>query len=91
MQAMVERLDAEGQVVGPDERVSASQALWSYTVGSAQTTGTQQTRGALAPGMLADYVVLDADPLEVPTEQIGSISVLDTVVDGESVLSRGSA
>ena len=86
MQAMVERLDASGTVVGPDERVSIEQALWSYTVGSAQTTGLSAVKGQLRPGMVADYVVLDADVLQAQVSDIGTLSILDTVVEGCSAL-----
>ena len=84
IQSMVQRLDAEGVVVGPDERVSVDQALWSYTVGSAQVTGTAHERGQLTPGMLADYVVLERDPMAVDIEEMSQIPVLATVIGGDS-------
>ncbi len=84
IQSMVQRMDAEGQMVGPDERVSVEQALWSYTVGSAQVTGSSHERGRLQPGMLADYVVLDSDPLAVGVDEISAIGVNATVIGGIS-------
>ena len=85
IQSMVERLDRSGVIVGADERVTIEQALWTYTVGSAQVTGTAHERGTLAPGMLADYVVLADDPVRVATEDISSIDVVATVIAGNSV------
>ena len=85
MQSMVQRIDAEGVVVAPEERVSVEQALWSYTVGSAQVTGQADSKGSLVPGMLADFVVLGDDPLETPVEQIAQIPVLATAVAGQAV------
>jgi predicted amidohydrolase YtcJ len=87
MQAMVERVDSEGVIVGRDERVSIYDALWTYTVGSAQTTGSSGSKGMLAPGMWADYVVLGSDPVETPTENLSQIQVRQTVVGGESIFS----
>lgn len=87
MQAMIERTDASGAVVGPDERVSIEQALWSYTVGSAQTTGQSAVKGQLREGMVADYVVLESDLLHESASDINEIPILDTVVAGESVFS----
>ena len=85
IQSMVQRIDAEGVVVAPEERVSVEQALWSYTVGSAQVTGQADSKGSLVPGMLADFVVLGRDPLETPVEEIAQIPVLATVVAGQAV------
>ena len=85
IQSMVERLDSEGVVVGPDERVSIEQALWSYTVGSAHATGSAGSRGMLAAGMLADYVVLAADPVATPVEELSTIGISGTVVGGTRV------
>lgn len=82
MQAMAERRAADGLVVGEGERVSIEQALWSYTVGSAQTTGMASIKGTLMPGMLADFVVLDRDPLNSPIDEIGDITVTHTAVGG---------
>jgi len=85
IQSMVLRLDSEGVVVGPDERVTIEQALWSYTVGSAQATGSAHSRGMLAPGMHADYVVLARDPLDTPVEELSAIGISGTVVGGQRV------
>lgn len=88
IQSMVRREDQGGVVVGPDERVSVDQALWTYTVGSARATGTSRDRGMLQPGMLADFVELSADPREVAQEEISRIEVVRTWVDGVSVYSH---
>jgi len=85
IQSMVQRIDAEGVVVGEHERVSVEQALWSYTVGSAQATGSADFKGMLARGMLADYVVLAKDPLATAVEELSAISISGTVVGGQRV------
>lgn len=85
IQSMVLRLDAEGVIVGPDERVSVATALWTYTVGSAQVTGTDQRRGQLVPGMLADCVVLGADPLATSPDRLSEITIRATIIDGQVV------
>lgn len=83
MQSFVERLTPSGFVYGPDERLTAAEALTAYTTGSAAVTGTAASRGRLAPGHLADLVILDADPTEVPSHQIGAVQVVATMVGGE--------
>jgi predicted amidohydrolase YtcJ len=83
MQAFVERLTPSGQVYGPDERITAAQALAAYTTGSAAATGTADTKGRLAPGYLADLAILDQDPTAVEASRIGATRVLGTMVGGE--------
>ncbi|MDJ0378473.1 amidohydrolase [Cryobacterium sp. PH31-L1] len=83
VQAFVERLDAAGAVYGPDERISVAEALRAYTLGSAQTTGAGNVVGSIAPGKLADFVLLDRNPLTTPVESIAQIGVAATMMNGE--------
>jgi predicted amidohydrolase YtcJ len=85
MSSMVLRTDATGYVVAPNERVSVFEALWSYTVGSAQVTGCSDRRGSIAPGKVADWVVLDKDILTTPPESLPDIQVVETWVGGKKV------
>jgi predicted amidohydrolase YtcJ len=76
------------------ERITAEEALRCYTVGSAYAEFAEARKGALAPGMLADFVVLSQDITSVPPETIGDTVVEETVVGGKSVyrrLDRGPA
>lgn len=84
MQSAVERRTASGTVYGPDERLTAEQALHAYTVGSAAVTGWAGRKGALVPGQLADLVVLGDDPLTASTSEIGGIEVRATLVGGDA-------
>jgi predicted amidohydrolase YtcJ len=44
--------------------------------------------GRIASGYAADLVVLDADLLSVPVDEIGSVRVDETFIDGRSVYRR---
>lgn len=83
MQSFVERLTPSGEVYGPDERITAAEALAAYTTGSAAATGTAGIKGRLAPGYLADLVFLDQDPTAAEPSQISATQVLATMVGGE--------
>lgn len=83
MQSAVERVTAEGWIYGPDERLTAAEALRAYTVGSAAVTGWGDDKGKLAPGFLADFTVLSDDPTLVDSARIGTIDVLATAVGGD--------
>ncbi len=85
---LVNRETIEGAVFGPDERLTAAEALDCYTRGSAYASHDENDRGALAAGMLADFAVLDHDLLEMDPAGIKEVSVLRTVIGGETVYTR---
>ncbi|GAA3059549.1 amidohydrolase [Pseudonocardia yunnanensis] len=85
MQSMVTRTGLDGVEVGVSQRISNDAALAAYTTGSALATGEHGRVGELAPGQLADMVVLDDDPLEVAGGEIAAIQVLGTYIGGKQV------
>jgi len=80
---MVNRRTATGAAFNPAEAISPGEALRAYTSGSAYASHAENTRGMIAPGMLADLVVLSDDPAAVAPASIAGITVLATFVGGE--------
>ena len=76
------RRTAAGQVLGPGERLTAREALALYTTEAAAAMHREGEIGSLEPGKLADFTVLDANPLEAGPARIADLQVLATVVDG---------
>jgi predicted amidohydrolase YtcJ len=89
MRDAIVRRTAAGQVIGPDERLSARDALALYTTGGAYAMHRETEIGSLEPGKLADFTVLDRNPLRVDPEDIADIQVLATVVDGAPTYQAG--
>ena len=79
--AITRRTDG-GRVLGPGERLTAREALALYTTEAATAMHREDEIGSLQPGKLADFVVLDANPLQADPARITGIRVLATVVDG---------
>ena len=80
--------DAERQPPGgwhPEETVSIEQALAAYTAGAAYAGFAEGQFGRLAVGEQADFVVLDADPLETDASELRGIRVLETWIGGRRV------
>jgi len=78
----VNRRTEQGKILGGSEEcLSPLEALRLYTVNAAQATGQFHDRGSLARGKLADFVVLNASPLQ--SEEIASIQVIATYVGGQ--------
>jgi len=83
--AAVTRRAESGQQLLPEEAVSAQQALAMYTINAAYASFEENIKGSIAEGKLADMVVLSADPITSPPEQIKDIRVEMTIIDGKVV------
>jgi predicted amidohydrolase YtcJ len=82
MWVAVNRLTLSGEVLGPDERITAEQALLAYTREAAIVLGIEDQVGTLEPGKYADFVVLSENPLEVAPMKIKDIRIEATVMNG---------
>ena len=80
----------DGRLLGPAERLRARDALALYTTQAAYACHRESEIGSLEPGKLADFVVLDRNPLKTDSEQITGIGVLATVLGGTPVYQSGS-
>ena len=87
---MVNRRTASGAPFNPGEAITAQQALYAYTRGSAYASRQEHVKGSIAPGMLADLVVLSEDPTAVSPERIAEVAVLATIVDGQCRYDAGA-
>jgi predicted amidohydrolase YtcJ len=88
MYIMVTRKDPNGNVYGASEAISREQALRLYTSAAARYTFEEARKGTLEPGKLADLVVLSADYVTVPEDQIKDIKADVTIVGGKVVFQR---
>jgi predicted amidohydrolase YtcJ len=79
------RRTGDGRLLGPAERLRARDALALYTTRAAYACHREREIGSLEPGKLADFTVLDTNPLEAEPERIGGIGVLATVLGGTPV------
>lgn len=86
--AAVSREDASGEPAGgwqPQQRLTIEEALAAYTAGAAWAGFAEGRFGRLAPGERADFLVLDADPLDVDAAALRRIRVLETWIGGRKV------
>ncbi|MGH7663198.1 MAG: amidohydrolase [Gemmatimonadaceae bacterium] len=86
--AAVTRMTLGGEPDGgwfPGERVSVETALRAYTLNNAWAAGEEDIKGSIAPGKLADLVVLDRDPFAVEAAALDDLRVLLTIVEGKIV------
>ena len=88
VQCMVTRKTPDGEVIGPDERISLEDAFRVYTNHAAYASGAENIKGSLTPGRLADLVVLESDPWRTDPDSLSKIKVDLTMVGGDVVHDR---
>lgn len=72
----------------PEQKISVAEAVHAYTMGSAYASFEEGRKGSLAPGKLADLVVLSQDIFEIDPVQIQDTKVDLTVFDGQVIFER---
>ncbi|MED0671218.1 amidohydrolase [Aneurinibacillus aneurinilyticus] len=89
--AAVTRMDRDGSPEGgwyPEEKMTREEALQAFTIWAAEGSFEEKLKGSLEAGKLADFIVIDRDPMKCPEEQLKDITVLTTVVGGETVYKK---
>jgi hypothetical protein len=89
--AAITREDAKGEPFGgwqPQERVSREEALAGFTTGAAYASFAEGKVGRLAPGLWADFILVDRDPMLATPGELRGTKVLETWVAGRKVYSR---
>jgi predicted amidohydrolase YtcJ len=72
----------------PEERLTLAQAVEFYTAGSAYAEFTDDRKGRLKPGYLADFIVVSKPIFDVPPRELLATTVQITVVGGRVVYER---
>jgi predicted amidohydrolase YtcJ len=85
------RRTLEGDAVEPQEAISAVQALRMMTIDAAWAGFEEDEKGSIELGKLADFAILERNPLETAFEDIGSIDVDATLINGKFVFQRAGA
>ncbi|MCD6058917.1 MAG: Amidohydrolase 3, partial [Thermomicrobiales bacterium] len=88
LRSAVTRLTQTGQRMGPGQGVTIDEALRMFTINGAFASFEEEIKGTITPGKLADLVVLSGDPRAIPAEDLPSLSVEMTVVDGRVAYER---
>jgi predicted amidohydrolase YtcJ len=88
IQAAVTRQMRNGSPAGgwyPGQRLNVAEAVWGFTMGAALVSGREAELGSLAPGKIADLVVLDRDIFAIDPMEIADTRVTMTIFDGKIV------
>ncbi len=86
--ATTNRLTRTGKVLGGDQRISTYDALLAVTRHAAHQHFEETRKGSIEVGKIADLVVLDQDPLAVPSKNLMDLAVEMTISRGTIVFER---
>ncbi len=89
--AAITRQDESGNPKGgwfPLQRMTREEALRSWTLNGAYAAFEEKEKGSLAPGKLADFLMLSDDIMTAPPADILKTRVFMTVVGGRVVYQR---
>jgi len=86
--ATVNRVTRSGQVLGPEHRTTPLVALKAHTLWAAYQHFEEKNKGSIEVGKLADFVLLDQNPLTVDPLTIADIKVVETIKAGKTVYRR---
>lgn len=80
-----ERPGGSEDSLGKGQAITLDQAIQMFTVNSAKHMGKEDKLGRIKTGMLADLIVLDRDPYNIPVTELHKVTVLKTIIHGEVV------
>ncbi len=80
--------DDSGDSYGKGQSIYLDEVMEMYTVNAARHEGVANKLGRIDVGMLADVIVVDQDPYEVPVRDLHKTNVVMTIINGEIVFTR---
>jgi predicted amidohydrolase YtcJ len=82
IKASVTRETSNRNVISAQEAITVEQAIHAYTVGSAFAEVTEMQKGSIESGKLADFIVLDRNPLDLAVNEIETLKISATYING---------
>ena len=89
MWTSMKRETRSGKILGADQRIGAYAALQNITTGPAYQFFEEDRKGMIKNGMLADFVILDTNPLKLnDVDAIREVVVLETIKEGNTIYKK---
>lgn len=82
------RITKSGVELSREESISVRHGLKAVTVSGAYQYFEEEKKGTLEEGKMADFVIVDKNPLEIPLEEVKTIQVLETIKEGVTIYKR---
>lgn len=88
LDATVNRVTRSGKILGPDQRLTPYEGLKTLTSYAAKQYFEENKKGTLSNGKLADFVILDKNPLKIDPMDIHDIQIMESIKEGKTVYTR---
>nr|WP_319401651.1 amidohydrolase [uncultured Carboxylicivirga sp.] len=85
LDATVNRVTRSGKILGPEQRITVYEGLKTLTDWAAFQYFEEESKGTIAVGKLADFVILNENPLKIDPLEIHDIHVLESIKEGKTV------
>jgi predicted amidohydrolase YtcJ len=74
----------------PSQKISVEEALRAYTIDAAYAAFDESRLGTIEPGKLADFVVLERNLFDIPSEELNTVPIATTIVGGRVVYRKSA-
>lgn len=88
MDATVNRVTRSGKILGPDQRITPYEGLEALTSWAAYQYFEENRKGSIEVGKLADFVILDKNPLKIDPLEIHNINILESIKEGKTIYKK---
>jgi predicted amidohydrolase YtcJ len=89
MWTSMKRETRSGKILGADQRIDVYTALQNITTGPAYQFYEETRKGKIKEGLLADFVILDTNPLKVKNvDDIKNVKIIETIKEGKVVFKQ---
>jgi predicted amidohydrolase YtcJ len=88
LSATVTRVSRSGKIIGPDERVNTYIGLKALTEWSAYQHFEEDSKGTIEKGKVADFVILDKNPLKIDPMELEKLNVMATYKNGKEIYKK---
>lgn len=72
----------------PEQCIKVEQAIHAATMGSCIASFEEKNKGSLTPGKLSDIIVLDKNPFKIDPDELYSVKVVNTILNGDIIVPR---
>ena len=81
----VKRQTKNGVELNNEEKISVLEAIKGVTINAAYQYFEEDKKGSIKEGKLANFIIVDKNPLKVEIDEIKNIKVLETIKEGETL------
>jgi predicted amidohydrolase YtcJ len=88
LSSVVTRRTRSNDILGASQCIPVNVALKTITLWAAYQHFEEANRGSIEVGKLADFAIIDRNPMKVPVEELAELRVVETIKEGRSIFAE---